>query len=191
MTRTRGTAVIAVVLLLGAVLSACAGGIDGTGDKGYIDGKGIITELPVAQRKAPGPVEGKTLEGKQISLADYRGKVVVINVWWSQCGPCRAEASDLNAAARELTPKGVVFFGINTRDASQALGKAYERNQKVPYPSLYDDDGSVLLAFHSTLPPNAIPSTVILDKQGRVAASILGQIPSTTTLVDLVQDASK
>ena len=78
------------VLLVGAVAAGC-GGSAGTGDKGYVDGQGIVTRLPVAERKPPGPVEGETLEGKDLSLTDYAGKVVVLNVWGSWCPPCRKE----------------------------------------------------------------------------------------------------
>ena len=77
---------------------------------------------------------------------------------------------------------------MNSKDSSPDLGRAYERRFDVPYDSLYDPSGRTLLAFHGTLNPSAIPSTVVLDKQGRVAASILGEVPSATTLVDLVRD---
>jgi thiol-disulfide isomerase/thioredoxin len=183
----RSLLVVAVVsaVLLGA--TGCSK-VGSTGDKGYIAGEGVITLLPEAQRKAPGAVSGQTLDGAQLSLASYAGKVVVVNVWGAWCPPCRAEADDLAAAARELAPKGVVFVGINTRDASQDNARSFERRYDVPYPSIYDPGGRNLLAFHRTLTPNAIPSTVVIDAQGRVAASILGEVTSKTTLVDLVQD---
>jgi len=176
-----------------AVLVLFAGGcsrVGSTGDKGYIDGEGVITLLPVAKRKAPGMVSGETLDGQQVSLASYAGKVVVVNVWGAWCPPCRAEADDLAAAARELAPKGVVFVGINSRDSSKDNARAFERTYDVPYPSIYDPGGRNLLAFHRTLTPNAIPSTVVIDAQGRVAASILGAVTSKTTLVDLVEDVA-
>ena len=183
----RSLLVVAVVsaVLLGA--TGCSK-VGSTGDKGYIAGEGVITLLPDAQRKAPGAVSGQTLDGAQLSLASYAGKVVVVNVWGAWCPPCRAEADDLAAAARELAPKGVVFVGINTRDASPDNARSFERRYGVPYPSIYDPGGRNLLAFHRTLTPNAIPSTVVIDAQGRVAASILGEVTSKTTLVDLVQD---
>jgi thiol-disulfide isomerase/thioredoxin len=147
--------------------------------------------LPADKRKHPGEVTGKTLEGKNVSLSSYAGKVVVINVWGAWCPPCRAEADDLGAAARALASQGVVFLGINTRDASKDQGLAFQRTYDVPYSSIFDPGGRNLLAFHGTLTPNSIPSTVIIDKQGRVAASILGELSSKTTLVDLVEDVSK
>ena len=174
------------VLLVGAVASGCDKA--DTGDKGYIDGTGIITRLEVDQRKKPGEVSGETLDGKKLNLSSYAGKVIVLNVWGSWCPPCRKEAPDLVAASRVLAKDGVVFVGVNSKDSSPDLGRAYERRFDVPYDSLYDPSGRSLLAFYGTLTPSSIPSTVVLDKQGRVAASILGEVPSTQTLVDLVRD---
>lgn len=178
-------------LLLAAVAAGCGGGSPTTGDKGYVDGRGLITRLPVAEREKPGQVSGETLEGKKISLEDFAGQVVVINVWGSWCPPCRKEAPLLAAAARQLAGEGVVFLGINTRDYSRQQGLAFERRYGVPYPSIYDPSGRNLLSFRGTLNPSAIPSTVIIDRQRRVAASILGAIPSRRTLVDLVEDVAR
>ena len=177
------------VLLGGAATSGCDKA--DTGDKGYIDGTGVITRLDADKRQKPGDVSGETLDGKAVSLKTYAGKVVVLNVWGSWCPPCRKEAGALSGAARALAKDGVVFLGVNTKDSSPDLGRAYELRFDVPYDSLYDPSGRTLLAFHGTLNPSAIPSTVILDKQGRVAASILGEVPSATTLVDLVRDVEK
>jgi thiol-disulfide isomerase/thioredoxin len=188
MPRSRLHLVALVVLLLAG--SGCASDVGSTGDKGYIDGKGVITVLPAADRRKPGEVSGETLEGEKLSLASYAGKVIVVNVWGSWCPPCRAEAEELADAARELAPKGVVFVGINTRDSSPDNGLSFQRRYQVPYPSLYDPGGRNLLAFHRTLTPNSIPGTVVIDSQGRVAASILGEVTSRTTLVDLVEDVS-
>jgi thiol-disulfide isomerase/thioredoxin len=123
-----------------------------------------------------------------VSLGDYRGKVVVLNVWGSWCPPCRAEAPMLADAARDLAGQGVVFLGINSRNPERAGPRAFERRFDVPYESIYDPDGRTLLAFHGTLSPNSIPSTVVIDRQGRVAASVIGSV-SRTTLDDLVDDA--
>ncbi len=181
--------VVAPLLAAAAVLSGCTGaGAPETGDKGFVGGDGIITRLEPGGREQPGAVEGETLEGEPVSLADYEGQVVVLNVWGSWCGPCRKEAPVLGEAARELAEQDVAFVGINTRDASQDQGLAFQRRYDVPYPSLFDPSGRSLLAFSGTLNPSAIPSTVVLDEQGRVAASILGEVPSRRTLVDLVED---
>ncbi len=180
-----------LVALLVAVLAAGCGGVGSTGDKGYVDGTGVITLLDERDREKVGTVEGDTLEGDEVSLADFAGKVVVINVWGSWCPPCRSEADDLVVAAEELMPQGVVFLGINTRDNSVETALAFERKRKIPYPSIYDPGGDNLLAFFGTLSPNAIPSTVVIDSEGRVAASIIGEITSARTLVALVEDVSK
>jgi len=113
---------------------------------------------------------------------------VVVNVWGSWCAPCRAEAPTLVAAAKHLSGKGVAFLGINSRDLNKSAAQAFVRTFQVPYPSIYDQDGSTLLAFRGTLTPNAIPSTVIIDPQGRVSGSVLGEV-TKTTLYDLVHDA--
>ena len=182
--------VLVTALLLAAVAAGCSGGI-GTGDKGFVSREGLITRLDPADRTRPGPVRGTTLDGKTVDLASYAGKVVVLNVWGSWCSPCRKEAPDLAGAARDLADDDVVFLGINTKDPSPDQGLAFERRFEVPYDSLYDPSGRNLLSFRGTLNPSAIPSTVVIDRQGRVAASILDVIPSRQTLVDLVQDVEK
>jgi thiol-disulfide isomerase/thioredoxin len=181
-----------LALLLSAVLTAglvagCASSeVGSSGDQGYVAGKGVITTLAAADRKAPGTVEGRTIDGEQVSLADYRGKVVVVNVWGSWCAPCRAEAPMLADAARDLRGKGVEFLGIDSRDPSEAAARAFVRRFDIPYPSIYDQSGTTLLAFRGTLTPNSVPSTVVIDRQGRVAASVLGEV-TRTTLYDLVE----
>ncbi|MFL6157010.1 MAG: TlpA disulfide reductase family protein [Marmoricola sp.] len=190
MTRPGRGALLALLLVL-VTTAGCSTGGRSTGDKGYVDGSGVITLLPVAKREKPGAVSGTTLDGAEVSLADYAGKVVVVNVWGAWCPPCRAEADDLAEAARRLQPSGVVFLGINTRDTSKDNALAFQRARKVPYSSIYDPGGRNLLAFNGTLTPNAIPSTVVIDARGRVAASIIGELTSPRTLIDLVADVSR
>lgn len=175
------------LLLVGAATSACGDAAE-TGDKGYVDGTGLITRLAEEDRKKPGEVSGTTLDGEDLSLDDFAGKVVVLNVWGSWCPPCRKEARLLASASRTLAEDDVEFVGVNTKDSRPEQGLAFERRYGVPYPSFFDPAGRTLLAFHGTLNPSAIPSTVVLDEQGRVAASILGEVPSERTLVDLVRD---
>ena len=169
-------------------LGGCSSGVGSSGNQGYVAGKGIITSVKAADRKQPGEVSGRTLAGEKVSLADFRGKVVVVNVWGSWCGPCRAEAPMLAQASRDLAGKGVVFLGIDSRDPSKDAAKAFVRRFDIPYASLYDQQGGTLLAFRGTLTPNSVPSTVVVDPQGRVAGSVLGNL-SRTTLDDLVADA--
>jgi thiol-disulfide isomerase/thioredoxin len=184
----RRLAALTAVLLASTALAACSNdSVVSSGDTGFVSGKGVITRLPVDQRKQPGEVSGETLDGEPLSLADYEGKTVVVNVWGSWCAPCRAEAPDLVEASKELADDGVVFLGINSRDLDKAAARAFARRYDVPYPSIYDQQGKTLLAFRGTLSPNAIPSTVVVDEQGRVAASVLGET-SKSTLVGLVED---
>jgi thiol-disulfide isomerase/thioredoxin len=186
--RRRRTTALAAVLLAGAALTGCSNDDVGTsGDTGFVSGKGIITRLPVAERETPGQVAGESLEGDQLSLEDYQGRTVVLNVWGSWCAPCRAEAPELVAASEELADRDVQFLGINSRDLDKAAALAFQRRFEVPYPSIYDQKGQTLLAFRGTLSPNAIPSTVVIDDQGRVAASVIGEV-SRSTLVGLVED---
>jgi thiol-disulfide isomerase/thioredoxin len=182
-------ALLALTLPCVLALAGCSNDVGSSGNQGYVAGKGVITSVQAADRKRPGEVAGRTLDGRRVSLADFRGKVVVVNVWGSWCGPCRAEAPMLAQAARELAKKDVVFLGIDSRDPSQDAAKAFVRRFDVPYPSLYDQQGTTLLAFRGTLTPNSVPSTVVVDPQGRVAGSVLGSL-TRTTLDDLVDDAS-
>lgn len=187
MSRPRRLAALVAALLASTALVACSNDIGSSGDSGFVAGKGIITRLPVAERSQPGQVAGESIDGKPLSLDDYKGKTVVVNVWGSWCAPCRSEADDLTAASKELSGDGVQFLGINSRDLDRAAAQAFQRRFEVPYPSIYDQKGKTLLAFRGTLSPNAIPSTVVIDEKGRVAASVIGET-TKATLVGLVQD---
>lgn len=191
--RRRTTAVLPLLLtvlltgLLGGALAGCSDEVGGSGDTGFVSGKGVITRLAAEDREPPGEVAGETLEGDPISLEDFAGRTVVLNVWGSWCAPCRSEAPDLVAASEELADRDVVFLGINSRDLDKAAALAFQRRFEVPYPSIYDQQGRTLLAFRGTLSPNAIPSTVVIDAEGRVAASVIGEV-TRATLVGLVED---
>lgn len=181
---------VAGALLLAVTLAGCSSDeVGSSGEQGFVSGRGIITTLPVAERERPGEVAGETLDGEHLALSDLAGQVVVVNVWGSWCAPCRAEAPMLADAARDLEDDGVAFLGIDSRDPSRSAAQAFVRRFDLPYPSIYDQQGQTLLAFRGTLNPNAIPSTVIIDREGRVAASVLGEI-SRTTLYDLVEEVS-
>ena len=174
-----------------AALAALAGCTSSSGNtvsgQNYQAGDGTITVLSPDQRKPPGELRGKTIDGQDVDLADYRGKVVVLNVWGSWCPPCQQEAPALQAASVALAPKGVKFLGINTKEnGNQAAAAAFERAYGITYPSLFDSP-DYLLALRGVVAANAIPSTVVVDAQGRIAARISG--PTTKeTLVDLVDD---
>lgn len=186
--RTRAVLLAALLTLAGSV-AGCSDDVGSSGDQGYVAGSGMITSLAAADRDRPGDVSGRTIDGKPVSLDDYSGQVVVVNVWGSWCAPCRAEAPMLAEAARDLADQDVAFLGIDSRDPSESAAKAFVRHFDIPYPSIYDQQGRTLLAFRGTLTPNSIPSTVVIDREGRVAASVLGEI-SRTTLYDLVEEVA-
>lgn len=183
--RTSSVAVAAAVAVL--AMAGCTGGST-TDGRNFTEGDGSITILQADQRKPPtGPLRGTTIDGEEIDLANFRGSPVVLNVWGSWCPPCRAEAPALQAASVALAPKGVKFLGINIReDGNRDRAAAFERTYGITYPSLFDST-DYLLALRGVIAANAVPSTIVIDAQGRVAARILG--PATkTTLVDLVED---
>ena len=182
----------AAALAVGALLTGCSNDAlaqqyNAGDDKGYISGSGV-TELKPDQRSAPVDFSGKTEDGTTVSSVKDRGDVIVVNFWYAGCPPCRAEASDLSKIASQYNGEGVVFVGVNTRD-SAATTKAFDSQFKVTYPSILDaDGGAVQLAFSGSMRPNATPTTFVIDKKGRIAARIEGDIaaqPSTlTTLID-------
>jgi thiol-disulfide isomerase/thioredoxin len=186
----RGTAAIAaaVAAALAVVLSSCGGSSLDTGGKGYVTGDGTVTVVDAADRQRPrAEVAGRTVAGAAVALSDLRGKVVVMPVWGSWCAPCRAEAPALAKAARDLADDGVVFLGINTRDVVRDNARRFVERFALPYDSLYDPDGKLLLAFHGTLSPSTIPAFVVFDEQGRIAGRILGEA-SSATLYGVVGD---
>jgi thiol-disulfide isomerase/thioredoxin len=180
-------AVACLPVLMG--VAAC-GDAGGTGDQGYVSQDGIIATVAVDEREEAITYDGEDLEGNALSLADHRGKPVVLVVWGSWCGDCRLEAPMVQEAADELGDD-VQFLGLNLRDASPANAQAYVRNFGIDYPSFYSPDGDVIEAFPGVLSIQTIPAFVVLDDEGRVAASILGRLPSKQTLVDLVSDVAE
>lgn len=170
---TRLAAVAAVSVL---ALTGCAGGNEieaGGEDDRFISGDGTATSFPADERVEAPDFSGTTLDGDAIALADYAGRVVVLNVWASWCGPCRTEQPVLDEVHAEYTGLGVDFLGVNIKDDDTAA-RAYLETKGVEYPSLYDQPGEVPQAFRGTVPPRAIPSTLVIDPDGRIAARVIG-----------------
>lgn len=155
----------------------------GSVDAGLSSG---LTSYPDGQRQQVPPLAGATLDGDWLDLADLSGHVVVVNVWGSWCVPCRAEAPDLARVARETADRGVRFVGIDTRDTLDAA-MAFVRNFNIPYPSIVDQDSQKLLAFSGIIPISAVPSTIVIDAQGQIAAKVVGRV-EYATLRGLVDD---
>ncbi|MDH6423345.1 TlpA disulfide reductase family protein [Aurantimicrobium minutum] len=159
-------------------------------NKNYIAGDGSITEITLENRGDVITFSGTTETGATVSSADYLGNVLVVNFWYAGCAPCRAEAPDLEQVFQETSPQGVNFLGVNVRDQAPTID-TFNSRFGITYPSIIDQDGQVQLAFASQVPPNAVPTTLILDSQGRVAARILGQLKDPSILKTLVTDISK
>ena len=174
--KTRKSALILSLLLL----SGCGGGTS-TNEESFISGTGAVTYIKPAARLVAPTLEGPLLGGGNL---DVQRGMSVVNVWASWCSPCRAEAPTLEALAEKYSD--VTFIGILTRD-SQPNALAFVRKFGITYPTLVDD--SILTEFRESLPANAIPTTLIIDSDGRVAARISGQVTvaSLSNLIDRIQ----
>ena len=164
------------------VLSSCGGGGSSIAEESFVSGNGSISYIKPSDRIAAPALSGMTLSGKNYTY-DV-GQVAVVNVWASWCAPCRAEAPTLAALTEKYT--GVAFIGILTRD-NPVNAEAFARRFALPYPTLIDD--SVLIGFRKSLPANAIPSTVLIDKRGNVAARISGEV-TYSSLAELIERVS-
>ncbi|WP_395398921.1 TlpA family protein disulfide reductase [Arthrobacter sp. UC242_113] len=156
-------------------------------NKNYVAGDGSVTEFAAAERKSGIQIQGTLFNGTAVAPEDFLGKVTVLNFWFAGCAPCRVEAPSLEALHQEFKTKGVQFFGVNLRD-EKATADAFDKTFGLTYPSFYDKDGSVLLAVSGLVPPGAVPTTLVVDKQGRVASRVLGEIEKGT-LKALIQSA--
>ena len=131
------------------------------------------TSFAPADRESPPAISGTTTDGKQLDLGDLRGKVVVLNSWASWCAPCRDEIPGFVALAQNTDPASVAVIGLNVNDNAKAAA-AFEKELGMDYPSFVDLNGRILSSIPD-IPPAAIPSTVVLDRQGRIAARIIGE----------------
>jgi len=161
---------------------------DGT-NKGYVEGDGSSTSIPPAERGEPVIFAGATEQGGRYGSDDTLGSVTVVNFWYAGCAPCRKEAPDLKAAYEAFAPKGVKFVGVNTRDQlAQAL--QFSEEFGIDYPSILDnqEDRAVQRAFAGQVPLNAVPTTLVLDAEGRVAHRVVGQLAAESQLRTLIEE---
>lgn len=173
---------VGLVLLAGCGAAPTASG-------GFVGGDGSLTLVPAEQRQPAPQITGELLDGTPFDSAELAGQVIVYNVWGSWCNPCRNEAPALVGAAAD-TRGSAVFVGLNTRDPDPAQAEAFVRTFDVPYANLYDPDGRELLKFGTQLPASAIPSTLVVDAEGRIAARVLGET-TRTTLTGIVTDVAE
>ncbi len=148
-------------------------------NKNYVAGDGSVTEFAAGDRKSALQINGTLFNGTTVAPADLQGKVTVLNFWFAACAPCRVEAPILEELHQEFKPQGVQFYGVNLRD-EKATAEAFDKSFNLTYPSFDDKDGGVLLAVSGLVPPGAVPTTLVLDKQGRVASRVLGEIQKGT-----------
>ena len=198
-TRTRrlaGARVLVPVALLATLLSGCtaeAGHLSdvyesGSGD-GYISGDGRVVQVAASDREAPVAFAGILDKGEPFDSADVVGRVVIVNFWYSSCPPCREEAPDLEAIHQQFTGSEVTMIGVNVSDTADTALR-FEREHGVSYPSIVDfEDNAVQLAFAGgKYAPNSVPTTLVLDRQGRVAARFSGLVESPSVVADIVDE---
>jgi thiol-disulfide isomerase/thioredoxin len=167
-------AVTALLVLAGCSTGHSAVDVNNGGEFRFVAGTPAGKVIPPADRAGAPTFSGALLDGAHFTSASLHGKVAVINFWGSWCAPCRVETPEFQQVYAEDAGRGVAFLGINVKDDEQ-LARAYLSSNGITYPSLYDPRGEVALAFRD-YPANAIPSTIVLDRQGRVAAVYTAQV---------------
>jgi len=158
--------------IFSVLLAACGGGLSAPGgEQSFVSGNGTVTFIAQGQRVPAPAIAGVDLNG--VAFKATPKAILVVNVWASWCAPCRAEAPTLEQLSKDFAPSGVQFLGLVTRDNDDAA-RAFDRRFGITYPSIHDD--KIIAAFRSALPANAIPTTLVIDRQNRVAARISGQV---------------
>jgi thiol-disulfide isomerase/thioredoxin len=157
-------------------------------DQNYTSADGAITELAVSNREEPVSFESsETTDGSTISSEGYVGSVLVVNFWFAACPPCRYEAPDLAEISEKYAADGVQFLGINVYDERE-VANSFEREFAIQYPSILDvSTGELRLAFSGQLPPNGVPTTIIVDRSGRVAARLSGAILDRAVFEEMIE----
>lgn len=178
-------AVLAATLTVAACAQDSGAGTDVVG-QGYVSGDGSVRTWDPDDRGDVVTLTGTDYEGEAVDTSAWLGDVVVLNTWYAACAPCRAEAPDLVELANDRADDGVQVLGINTTDEAGAA-QAFQRRFEVPYPSIDDRSGEVVATLSGTVPLQAVPSTVVLDREGRVAARVIG-LAEGSTLGALVDD---
>jgi thiol-disulfide isomerase/thioredoxin len=180
-TTATGLLVAATLLLSGCASNDTLANQFKSGDnKNYIAGDGTVSEYAAADRGAAVTWRGVTEAGSVLSSDNLSGVVTVVNFWYAGCAPCRAEAKDLEALYKQFLPNKVQFVGVNVRDTA-GTAQAFDRAFGMTYPSIIDNNtGSVVLSFTGVVSPQAVPTTLVIDRKGRVAARILGRLEKGT-----------
>jgi len=184
MPRTRRRSLPAALAVVALVLASCTGTAEPAPtaadavDSGYVSGDGSMRVWDPSERGEQVELSGESMSGDPVDISDWRGDVVVLNFWYAECPPCRKEAPDLASLAREYEGQ-VHFLGVNNVN-EPATALAFERRFDLPYPSLYDKNAAGIAAVQGVVPLQAVPTTVVLDAAGRVAARVLGLVEKST-----------
>ena len=184
--RARGRSALLVVVALLTVAGCTGLGTEGS-TGGYVGGSRFVSYVEPDERKDAPVLEGEGLDGEQVSSEDYAGMTLVVNVWGSWCPPCRKEAPLLQETSEQYADRDVQFLGLNVRD-DDAAARAFERNIGTTYPSIIDRDAEQQLGFADSLSSQAIPTTWIIDAEGRVAARIIDPDLRASTLTSVLDD---
>ncbi|MCX6425952.1 MAG: TlpA disulfide reductase family protein [Actinobacteria bacterium] len=176
---------IAPLILTSLIFSGCGSGGTSVSEESFVAGDGVVTFVAQENRSLAPEIKGKSLLGDNIFLE--KGKTTVVNIWASWCSPCRAEAPSLQAISEKYP--NAQFIGILTRDSKDSA-LAFSRRFKIQYPTIADD--AILLGFRNSLPVTSIPTTIILDKDKKVAARISGAITiaSLSELIEKIDNES-
>jgi thiol-disulfide isomerase/thioredoxin len=182
--RLHRPALMAAAALAALAATGCSGGAIGantplSSGQSFVGSSYASTVFKVGSRPLAPVVAGQTVTGARLSLTAYKGDVVVVNFWGSWCAPCRDEAPALGTLAATLAPRGVRFVGIDIRDEPDSA-LAFMTNFNISYPSISDPGDLIALEFRATDPPSAIPSTIVIDRSGRIAARIIGPVTYRT-----------
>lgn len=195
-TRRPGVRLVVPAVVLAILLAGCtdqasdlAGQYESGSGSGYVSGDGRVVQPPASEREDPVAFAGTLDTGDAFDSADAAGKVMVVNFWYASCPPCREEAPDLAKLRTQFAGDDVVMLGVNVSDTAD-VARGFEEKFGVGYPSIVDAaDNAVQLAFAGgKLAPNSVPTTLILDRQGRVAARISGLIESPSVVADIVDE---
>ncbi|MGF3056060.1 TlpA family protein disulfide reductase [Microbacterium sp. YY-01] len=192
--RVRAALAVALAAVLTVGIAACTQDpatqqyLEGD-NKGYIGASGLrVEEIAEADRGSTVDFGGVLEDGSDFRSEEHAGNVLVVNFWYAACGPCRVEAKDLEAVWQEYSDDDVTFVGINTYDQADTA-RAFADEYGVTYPSIIDvNTGDAKLAFAAATPIQATPTTLVLDRDGRVAARIIGQLQEASILSTLVKD---
>ncbi len=171
--------VVGALALAGCTPTVTGGWDEDGAETGYVSSDRSVTTWDAGNRTGPVEISGTDFAGSPVATTDWLGDVVVLNTWYAACPPCRAEAPDLVALAEDYADAGVHVLGVNSTDDAGAA-QAFERTFSLPYPSIHDADGAAVAALSGIVPIQAVPTTVVLDREGKVAARVLGVVDATT-----------